>query len=56
VTAGNWLKKLSKSQDDKRKQAEAELREAYRVMEERVKIGTPELVAEISTRKMTEDP
>ena len=38
-----------------RKQAEAELREAHRTLEERVKIRTAELEAEISTRKKMEE-
>ena len=38
-----------------RKQAEVELREAYKTMEERVKIRTAELEAEMAVRKRTED-
>ena len=38
-----------------RKQAEAELREAYRTMEERVKIRTAELEAEMVARKKTDE-
>ena len=38
-----------------RKQAEVELREAYRTMEERVKLRTAELEAEMAVRKRTED-
>ena len=38
-----------------RKQAEAELREAHRTLEERVKIRTAELEAEMAARKKTEE-
>ena len=38
-----------------RKQAEAELREAHRTLEKRVKIRTAELEAEISARKKVEE-
>ena len=47
---------LAEAEDHRaRKQAEAELREAHRTLEERVKIRTAELEAEMAARKKTEE-